>query len=1052
MEDLGSVLSNISHGIKELLEEVEKNHQSKNQENYNREILEALKNNKELYSKEKQDNVTDNEASNLLECAEINKQLTEAIESLAKEQEKNTQELKILNRKEKKASGQEKEGYNDLIKEKQKDRANLELKKRNIVIEQKKNYSKAKGFNGNKDIDLNDVLNTKNGVIPNKKKSFAGIISGGMNKLSALKASPYFMAVQTAIKAVEWGIDRYTKYLTTAGEIFVKSYDVGTKVLTSTMTANLDSMKDAVEGQYSSGKAQRENIADVTNTINENRLAWKKFENELTNWIPIWGHLNKKEEAEMELKNKIQQAHLKRANEQLDIVAKNEKLAEEYINKQDKAIHNFQIATGMTLSQTNLVEKRLFAFGPRLAEMFNKTIEDVLKFQTDFINQSGRNMNMTNADYDSAMAMDRLIGGQNFSQFSAKMTLFNKSVTSSADIMFDTYKSLGSMGLSQQKVVKSILNNMRMAEKYSFKNGVQGYIDMVKWAENFRVNLSSISSAVDKMQKNSLEQVIQQSAKLQVLGGKFAMNSDPFAMYYESMNDAADYAKRIVDSFKGYGTINQKTGETEFSGNERKLIMEASSAWGVNYEDSLNMIRENNKKNVVKSQLGTTKLSGDALDSVINKSYYDEEKGQWMVNTIDGNPMAVADVGENDVNKIVGDEINDPLVNYAAQTFSLTDKIEKTTKEIAAWMGKTNFESYSKSVETSTSETKRAVTENLPNMSNSIDKLRDFNIKAQLAMLKAQGNVEQETIRSLEILANSKDSKGVVSSTLNSIPEFTEAMERLGKKDYNGIFDQARANGAWNIVSGTVGGAVGGALGGAAAGGGVLSIPLAVGGTVGGAVGGALGGAAIWGLGAAFGDTEEADFETVDEYIEKVTGVSKENWKNGLSQEYKDEINKLFKEKKIDYTIEDGFLPSLGMPISVSANKVVPINDGQVTTAVSHPQDSALFAKTGGPFDILFNGVFKEIDEIYHNMVHLPTSSSIYSSSETNTNTTNNGKFDLHLHGDINLKVNGQSYNIMGQLEKDPMFVRSITELICQQLSVNTNGGRNRGLNNRPTI
>ena len=1020
MENLFACIISLEEIAKKFFEIYKERKQYEKEQEHIQLLNENLK--KSFFTEEKKQTANEENCSKLLECAETNKKLTETIESLKQEQERNTQELKILNRRKEKASDTDKGGFEDLIKEKQKEKAKLELDIRNNKIKQEKNIGLAKKITGNKDINLENVLKTK---LNNKEGALsklfgeavgargagaAGAARGagaagaaGAAGVAVAAVAALKKALTNIVKLIDTFISKYAEYIKTSGDILIKQYENDSKILIATATSNFDTIKDLSEGQISSGKNQIDNIIASTESINDNILAWKKFHNQFSNFIPIIGALNKKEEFEMELKNKRIKVELERARNFLGITSDFLKLSEDYIKKQDKAIHNFQRATGMTLSQTRLVEKRLFAFGPRLGEMFNKTIEDVLKFQTDFIAQSGRNMNMTNADYDSAMAMDRLIGGQNFSQFSAKMTLFNKSVTSSADIMFDTYKSLGSMGLSQQKVVKSILNNMRMAEKYSFKNGVQGYIDMVKWAENFRVNLSSISTAVDKMQKNSLEQVIQQSAKLQVLGGKFAMNSDPFAMYYESMNDAADYAKRIVDSFKGYGTINQKTGETVFSGNERKLIMEASSAWGVNFEDALNMIRENNKKNVVKSQLGTTKLSGDALDSVINKSYFDEEKGQWMVNTIDGNTMAVADVGENDVNKIVGDEINDPLVKYAAQTFSAVDNIESYTKKIAAQIGESDFNDFMGKIKETQDALEKDVVPNIPKINTSIEKLRSFNQKAQIAMLSKMGGIDKNTLLSLE--------------TVDENNEKTEEGQTYIDVEMNKDrwYGDAKKMGLGALGLGLITGNIGIAAVGAV------------------------------GIGAGYiGEWLNSDKDKIEEGIE--------NYKQNNPKATKEEIDSIRKNAYKRYGIKDGFLPSSGMPISVSANKVVPINDGQVTTAVSHPQDSALFAKSGGPFDTLFNGVFKEVDEIYHNVEHLPTSSSIYSSSETNTNTTNNGKFDLQLHGDINLKANGQSYNIMGQLEKDPMFVRSITELICQQLSVNTNGGRNRGLNNRPTI
>ena len=64
-------------------------------------------------------------------------------------------------------------------------------------------------------------------------------------------------------------------------------------------------------------------------------------------------------------------------------------------------------------------------------------------------------------------------------------------------------------------------------------------------------------------------------------------------------------------------------------------------------------------------------------------------------------------------------------------------------------------------------------------------------------------------------------------------------------------------------------------------------------------------------------------------------------------------------------SIMDGIANGNGQNMAVYASKVTPIHDGSVQLAKSDPQDSAIFAKTGGPFDTLFNGIFDKISLMY---------------------------------------------------------------------------------------
>ena len=127
--------------------------------------------------------------------------------------------------------------------------------------------------------------------------------------------------------------------------------------------------------------------------------------------------------------------------------------------------------------------------------------------------------------------------------------------------------------------------------------------------------------------------------------------------------------------------------------------------------------------------------------------------------------------------------------------------------------------------------------------------------------------------------------------------------------------------------------------------------------------------------------------------------------------------------------IHDGVANANGTSMMVSAPKIVPIHDGITQFAAADPKDTALFAKTGGPFDTLFNGIFDKIN-------------SISAAMSSGMNLSINGKIEL-------TGQNGQSVDIMSMLQSDPMFIRKITEMIVLQMNNNANGGRNEMFHNR---
>lgn len=884
----------------------------------------------------------------------------------------------------------------------------------------------------------------------------------------AIKAGPY-TAVAGAVAGavvgvVEFAIDKMTEYARLHAENQLRMMEAVTSVSLNKMSSSLSAWQDALNGAYEAQMNAISSTQSLVSASNANELANLKMQNTWTNWIPLLGNLNKMEEMELELRQRIQEMELSNAQKRLAKTQEFAKRIDDYLKKQDKAVHKFQTASGMSNIQTNVFEKRMLTQASTFAN-YNKTIEDAVKFHTDYTQQSGRSVNMSNTDYEKSMAIGRLVGDDNFVQFSSEMNLFNKSVSSSAEIMYDMYKSANKMGLSQQKLTKTVLSNMKLAEKFSFKNGVKGFMELAKWSENVRFNLGSLSGVIDKAQDEGLEGAVTQAAKLQVLGGRFAMGSDPIAMQYEAWNDPAAYAKRIQGMFKGLGTVDKKTGETMFSGMDLNFVKSASKTLGIDSTDALNMIREGNKKDVVKAQLGNnTKLKGEALDGVINRAFRDDD-GVWKVNMINGGTKAVADISQGDVKDIVSDNNDEALLQYAKGSLGVEEQINKTTLQINSKLGAGTFDNFKSTAMDDNQKTLEAYTENARVVMDTIIQTR----------VDATKSLEEQLNGLSTILTD-------YSSDVATVNKYAAE----AKKRYEEMIAQLRkveAEKAANISK-----------------------------------------------------TEKEQKEFKRNYEEAGNNLTR-SWYKGRLAEGEELIRNggerdSFTSKglaagwtgiktfaKSLFGIEDGVATATnGGQMAVAASNVVPIHDG-ATTALSDPKDTAIFAKTGGPFDTLFNQIFKRIDDIYDISKQMSPSSSFiknidnvtsnFNSKSINSsimsgilplqsisgnvsgsvdaglsnylsrkssstmplqkannggnipyyeqplstdNVTNSNNGNLHLEpltvtidGKLELGNNNESIDIINELKNNPLLLRTISDLITRNISSKYYGGRPLG-------
>lgn len=912
-----------------------------------------------------------------------------------------------------------------------------------------------------------------------QNKAMKGLAKGrtgsAMKMLGGLKNNPYMAAVGLLVKAVEFGIGKATDYMKLNYENLLRQLNASTAVSLNAMKASIASWQDSVTGAYEAQNMAISSQEAMLEAQNATELANMKMANTWTNWIPIWGQINKYQETALELEQKVAQTRLEQAHKIISQVNEFTRKTDEYIKKQDKAIRGFQTDRGMSSTQNASFEKWMLGQGESFAK-FNKTIEDVLKMQSSYTEQSGRAVNFSENDNLQSLAVGRLVGDESLINFQSQMQLFNHSVSESADIMYEMYKDVNKMGLSQKKVTKDVLANLKLANKYDFKNGTKGFIELAKWAENARFNLSSLGNIIEKTQSGGLEGAITQSAKLQVLGGNFARYADPLAMFNESLTDPEAYSKRILNMFTGMGKLDRKTGETEFNGADHIRIRAAADALGISVEDAKNMIREDNKKSVVKSQMRSSTLSKEQQDAVANKAQRDKKTGRWYVNTINGEKIDVYDDQKLKANldNIVSDNKDEAAVQYAQSTLSFVGKIEATTKQIDAKLGSLSFDNFGETVNQSNRNTLDYYSKNIESVISAIQTDRKEAIKAQEELLKKLATIGDDIVKALKTIENPYD--GIDMDKEKQKIDIQEAQNKY-RRNIKGRMDTWDEK--WNKTV-----AVNAMERGGDSGWNWWKNRIST----------------MW---EGFTNSNEdldkraratgyidkngkpvaIDEETVKPIHDGIVSMSKSILQGGetVANDVKSKTFAVGAIKNIHdgvasiakSDLQDRVVSGNGRPMAVAANKVTPIHDGTASIAKSDPKDSAIFAKTGGPFDTLFNGIFDKINEIYgvysgrinHDDVSpniivqpvpiahdgvFPSPVSIDNTDSQNTrgqyNTQTNeaqkGQFDVNVRGEINLKANGQSINLLNELQTNPSLVRAITDLISDSISKKTNGGR----------
>ena len=595
---------------------------------------------------------------------------------------------------------------------------------------------------------------------------------------------------------------------------------------------------------------------------------------------------------------------------------------EKYLENFDTVTNNLGINMGYTSrGQLKTFQTSMFGVVKNVSSKFGKDIDEVVKLQESFSENTGRNKIMGERDYGQLLGLGKYLGDDGLAaNYASEMEIFNAGVSDSVDMLDNVLQDVNRIGLNGRKYTKTVVDNLKLAQKYQFKDGTKGLMRMAKWAENTRFNMNSLSGMLDKISEGGLEGVITQGAQFQVLGGHSAMNADPLAMMYERYADPEAFAKRMQDMTKGYGQLDTTTGETHFSGNELMMLEQLAKVQGRSVEDVQNEVRARNKREVVAKQLGGG-FDEDQQSFISNNATYNKETGQFQVKVLGANGdfvnKDVNSLTKEDLSDIVPEKHEEKMEVYMQKVVSAVESMKgeeiAERADIAAATYEEMLNAYAERTriahETYAENRDKYIAESKQGMDEITKSFQDY-----IGVFK-RGN-EQVDASIAEINKTAKNIKSALDDTAEIIAEANAKISAASGVEYNAPTSTGKLQTTATVQAEKL-------------------KPKKV----------------------KSGDKIDANDPIAQTIIKS---------DNGHYTHYNEDMtwNRLG-AKAYNTMISDGLLNANNQPIVAEASSVTKVQDG-TSYVKSDRKDSALFAKNGGPFDKLFNNIFGKVNDIYN--------------------------------------------------------------------------------------
>ena len=246
---------------------------------------------------------------------------------------------------------------------------------------------------------------------------------------------------------------------------------------------------------------------------------------------------------------------------------------------------------------------------------------------------------LSTAELQSAVMLKRFgIEGQALSNFDT----FGKSIGETDQFLTRLYSDVSKRGLSFKNVSKAVNDNLKMAQMHTFREGLEGLTRMAEKSVQLKFNMQQVGAVADKL--SGFEDVMTASANLSVLGGPFAMLSDPMELMRESLSDTEQLAETLIGMFGGNAFWNQRTQQFDMDAVTRQQMKAASSALGMSYEDAMNIAFNQARINKVDKQLNTG-LDETTADYIRNIAKINREGNAYV--TLNGQDINVSDLNNS---------------------------------------------------------------------------------------------------------------------------------------------------------------------------------------------------------------------------------------------------------------------------------------------------------------------------------------------------------------------------------------------------------------------
>lgn len=268
----------------------------------------------------------------------------------------------------------------------------------------------------------------------------------------------------------------------------------------------------------------------------------------------------------------------------------------------DKAIRQAGLEMGLINKQGESFRKNIKDAASNTIS-FGAGIKELAQLQSQYSDNIGRNVSMGQKDLEALAEIARgtALGAESTAQMAADFEAQGISALRTKGFIQEAVDNSTALGLNTTKVMKNLSQNIKMLNRYRFKDGIKGLVKMSELSTKLGVSMDFATGMSEKL--FNVEGAVEMSAQLQVMGGAFARLADPFKLMYMARNDMAGLVDELSKAAAESVNFNNKTGEFEIAAMEMHRLRIIAEQTGVSYDELTNAAKNAAKFSKLKTQI-----------------------------------------------------------------------------------------------------------------------------------------------------------------------------------------------------------------------------------------------------------------------------------------------------------------------------------------------------------------------------------------------------------------------------------------------------------------